>query len=628
MPVIKSNIISTTLRNNLHKSNFKSNLNKINLVFDNDIACFSQPVKKIKTPSKEDLIEKFKKISICNHSGFADLSANELEACKAYDIFLISLLKSGCKFDEYPITLFSNYWGGPGWNINFEKLGKNISRHSLLKNSTYFKKHPEEMEKIIFKQYMPQEEIDMFKVMQDKKFPRKGLIDVCKSGYFEDAINFYKKFHKKVCYGDLIRLSNERCPIYKYSKKLLLSDDDIVNLSAKNTKFDRMGIGEPSIQLTFKDGHIENHYLKTNYDSPEGFEVTKKELIYQKKGLITVKTLNSNLEVINETTFKKGRNPFSFKSLTLKTKDFYQSWEPSEIKGNYNIYHHDNNGKKYLIGLAEINQETGARHIEKDLTSFDGTKTHCVYSDKPNGDKFMFYQIKDSSGKILLQETSSTKFLSENHCISRRNAERYDIKYLKDRIVITRLQNGQLGDEVKEFVIGEDFDAGLKNVLKQMSGQELFNLKKSGIKSLIFTQNSSNAFCKDNCISIGDAYANNLYVLEHELGHAKDRYISGGRTALGLNSDLVDVFEVEQNLLFDNMSRTQSAYIDYLVAKFTEKDSLGGSLREALCDAQASVETPAFDEKLASRSILSQQFLPRTFAKTIELLKTLGSFYS
>ena len=37
---------------------------------------------------------------------------------------------------------------------------------------------------------------------------------------------------------------------------------------------------------------------------------------------------------------------------------------------------------------------------------------------------------------------------------------------------------------------------------------------------------------------------------------------------------------------------------------------------------------PAFDEKLAARSILSQQFLPRTFAKTIELLRNLGSFYS
>lgn len=136
------------------------------------------------------------------------------------------------------------------------------------------------------------------------------------------------------------------------------------------------------------------------------------------------------------------------------------------------------------------------------------------------------------------------------------------------------------------------------------------------------------AYCMDNCISMGDAYANNLYVLEHELGHAKDRFVSGGRTGLGLNSDLVEVFEIEQNLLFDNMSRTQSSYIDYLVAKFTEKESLGGSLREALCDAQAAVETPAFDEKLATRSILSQQFLPRTFAKTIELLKNLSDFYS
>lgn len=628
MSIIKINQVTDIINRPLQKIKTDNKFFSSVSVLDSDVACFSQPVKKIKTPSKEDLIEKFKKISICNHSGFADLSANELEACKAYDIFLISLLKSGCKFDEYPITLFSNYWGGPGWNINFEKLGKNISRHSLLKNSTYFKKHPEEMEKIIFKQYMPQEEIDMFKVMQDKKFPRKGLIDVCKCGYFEDAINFYKKFHKKVGYKDLMIIADERKPIYNYAKELLTTKKDVVRLSAKNTKRDRMAIGESSIQLTFKDGHKENHYMIVDYNSPNGVKIVKKEIISKKKGGVSVLTLNSQGEVINETTLKVGKNPYSFKSLTLKTKDFYQSWEPSEIAGNYNIYQHSSNGKKFLIGLAEVNKETGARHIEKDLTSFDGTKTHYVYSDKPNGDMILFYQIKDKSGKTLLEERSVRKFVSANHCISTRNNESFDIQILDDKIVVTKMSDGKLTDLSEEFVIGNGFDVELKNLLAQMSGLELFNLKKSGIKSLIFTQNSSNAFCMDNCISIGDAYANNLYVLEHELGHAKDRYISGGRTALGLNSDLVDVYEFEQDLLFKNMSRTQTSYLDYLIAVQSEKDSLGGSLREALCDAQAAVETPVFDDKLATRSVLALQFLPRTFAKTIELLKTLGSFYS
>ena len=619
MPIIKPSAINRVYQNS-HKINTVHNFKGINNSLKSDVANFA----KVKPETKEKLITKYKRISISNHSGFAELSMEGLEACKTYDKFLISLLKSGCKFDEYPINVISNYWGGAGWNINFEKLGKNMQRYNLLKNSNHFKKNPSEMERIIFKQYTPDEENYMFEAIKDKKIPRKALIDICDCGYLEDAIQFYKKHHKQVNYKDLIRLSNQPKPIYDYSKRLLIENKNITNLSAKNTLQDFNTIGESSVQITLKNGLKENHYLKVNYDVPNNIELTRKETLYNELGKTTIITENNQGEIINETIIKAGNTPYSFSSLITKTKDRTQSWVQSEIPGNYNIYEHDTNGKKYLIGLAEINKETGARHIEKDLTSFDGTKTHYFYSDKPNGNKFLYYEIKDKDGKTLMKETSKTKFIDDNHCISTRNDKSYDIQYTNNGMTVTKIKDGKLTDEKEVFTFDNDFDKEFKTVTKEISGNELFNLRKAGIKSLIFEKGGNNAHCIDKYISIGESYINDLYVLEHELGHAKDRYISGGRTGLGLNPELVKIFKEEQNLLFDNTTRAQSSYIDYLVAKKTPKESYGGSLREALSDAQASVETPVFSEELATRSVLAQQFLPKTIAKTISLLKEKG----
>ena len=84
-PVIKPITIRNVIKNGTQKTNMCQNFGAKLKPLRKDIACFEN-----KTPiTKEKLISEFNRISVSNHSGFADLTPEGIEACKTYDKFLV-----------------------------------------------------------------------------------------------------------------------------------------------------------------------------------------------------------------------------------------------------------------------------------------------------------------------------------------------------------------------------------------------------------------------------------------------------------------------------------------------------------------------------------------------------------
>ena len=330
--------------------------------------------------------------------------------------------------------------------------------------------------------------------------------------------------------------------------------------------------------------------------------------------------------------------------------DFY---DISTVSGEYEMWRTESNGHKHLIGLAEISPN-GKKHIEKNLTSLDGTKTNTVYSEDEKGNSFHFYQIKSADGEVLLETKKTRKTISENHYQTMEDGQGYDIEIKDDKVVITKLDNdnNKTEDSVvysfidmnssdigkvlsfdrrkKEFKSEKEFELKRKEYAESILGKNVISKdlrpavsKLSGSEWFALAQNTSvimpnndedSASSGAGFILLGTSLKDNLSVLEHELGHEKANYFD-----LYNNEEIKAIYEEEKELFTSSFPDEIIKQIDYFLEVPSAKEIR--PLDETIAETNALLNTYQSLSRIQDRTVLLQQYFPKTIAKIAEVMK-------
>ena len=123
---------------------------------------------------------------------------------------------------------------------------------------------------------------------------------------------------------------------------------------------------------------------------------------------------------------------------------------------------------------------------------------------------------------------------------------------------------------------------------------------------------------------------NDLFVVLHELGHAKDfkdfgkngvvAMLLGEDNLINTNSELNKIFTEEKEAFNKAFPTAQRENIDYFLHTLDRNGDSGGGLRETIAESNALSETPKSNELIAIRSQYLQQYFPRTIACLSHLL--------
>ena len=289
-----------------------------------------------------------------------------------------------------------------------------------------------------------------------------------------------------------------------------------------------------------------------------------------------------------------------------------EKYEISDLAGTPNIKHIYPNGSEKIISSGSYDENTGKTTVKKDMTSTDGTRTQYFYEDDADGNMHSAYKITDKNGNVLLDKTMSFEVIDENTCISTENDKKYEIKFTDGKINVTNLNTGE--------VTSLDFDAkaeGNKEKLmasfRHMPAEEIIALGQTtdNFKGIENT-NMSTYSAVSRTISSGD----NLFVILHEAGHAKDYAnvdVKQKETLLNSifsNPEVNKVFEEEKEAFNRAFPLAQRDHISYFIKTSEYKDGI----QEAIAETNALLNTRNTEELFSIRSHYLQQYFPRTIA--------------
>lgn len=315
----------------------------------------------------------------------------------------------------------------------------------------------------------------------------------------------------------------------------------------------------------------------------------------------------------------------------------------SKIKGEFEINEISQDGKKYKIGLSEYDKKKG-KHIEKHLTSLDGTNTDYIYADDKKGNRYFYYKITDKDEKVLYRSEKKFKVLSPNHFLSTTDGLSFDILYEKDRIIITKLDES--GDKIeykikdytekdyinlnefsidaeskeeakllnKELFLGDlaaeegliekyTVDKKIVNILKNLSGEEWFSLANSNVLTLISDIEKKTAHSLGKGIQISPDEMR-FSTLEHEIGHEKFNQLR-----LYQDEELLKIYGQEKDLFLTNLPDIATKQPGYFI-----RDMMSNGFSETAAEANLIVNAPQQWESIGSRTMFLQQYFPRTIA--------------
>ncbi len=294
---------------------------------------------------------------------------------------------------------------------------------------------------------------------------------------------------------------------------------------------------------------------------------------------------------------------------------------PSEVNGVFDIRYVDAKGKETVVSSGKIDKKTGETTIKKNMVSLDGTKTDYAYYDDPQGNRIVDYKITDKNGKVLLNNSSTFEVVNENHFVSTKNNQKYDILVDQHDINVTDMNNPKRKARISiDRQIKGDKKEILKS-LKAMPGEELFKVAES-TKKLVGSKDVLESYYDPGDKSIHSG--SNLFVIMHELGHARDfRDVDGSSDeaytntlfkSMSENKDIQKVYDEERNAFNKAFPDTQRDHIDYFINKATHYGGELGGLGETIAESNALLTTPKSHELLAMRSQYLQQYFPKTIA--------------
>lgn len=291
---------------------------------------------------------------------------------------------------------------------------------------------------------------------------------------------------------------------------------------------------------------------------------------------------------------------------------------PSEVEGIYNVKSVDSTGKVTILSSG-VKDKNGCVTVKKNTESLDGTKSHYEYYDDPVGNRITYYKITDKKGKVLLDDTQSFEVVSKDTCISSHKGKSFEIKTDEAGMKIRNLQSGeiiQIEFETQFKVQRQE----LKELLSRVNAEELIALNKKGVHLNYVEGILKSSIHDDKTLDTGK----NVFVLEHETGHAKDvrNFTKDGflkKRFLASNPILNKVYNAEKKLFVDSQPLSIQNHIAYFINSARYAKDLRHPLREVIAESNGVLKSYQSFEPLAIRTNYLQQFFPRTIAKAAEL---------
>ena len=300
---------------------------------------------------------------------------------------------------------------------------------------------------------------------------------------------------------------------------------------------------------------------------------------------------------------------------------------PSEVNGVFDIVYEDAKGNKTQVSEGHYDKKTGITTVKKNMTSLNGTRTTYSYEDDPKGNRIVDYKITDKNGKVLLDKSSTFEVVNDNKFISTRNNEKYEITVDKHDINVVDMNNPKRQARISiDNQIKGNKEKIMKS-LKAMPGEELFKVAQT-TKKLVGNKDVLESYYDPSNKEIHSG--ENLFVILHELGHARDyRDVDGSSDeayadtvdmAIQEDPEVQKVYDKERKAFNKAFPDTQRDHIDYFINKITHYGGELGGLGETIAESNALLTTPKTHELLAIRSQYLQQYFPETIAKLSEKL--------
>ena len=381
-----------------------------------------------------------------------------------------------------------------------------------------------------------------------------------------------------------------------------------------------------TIQAAGKDGQVNTELL----DKDLNRRAIENMSLYQSGG--TVYQIKKVHDVKNNTTSKvrlevddQGYPTVTHEVRVIKDKNGNvkrkEYTAPSEVNGIFDIVSVDAKGNKTQISEGHYDKKTGITTVKKNMESLDGTKTIYSYEDDPQGNRISEYKIVDKKGNVLLEKNSTFEVVDENHFISTRNDDKYDITVDDHNINVKDMNNP---DRKAVISIDKSIKGNKQEImksLKAMPGEELFKVAES-TRKLVGSKDVLESYYDPGDKSIHSG--SNLFVILHELGHARDfrdvdgtndeTYVDTLDMSLSEDEEIQKVYDEERKAFNKAFPDTQRDHIDYFINKVTHYGGELGGLGETIAESNALLTTPKTHEVLGIRSQYLQQYFPRTIA--------------
>ena len=311
--------------------------------------------------------------------------------------------------------------------------------------------------------------------------------------------------------------------------------------------------------------------------------------------------------VQNQVRIQRDKNGKTIKTEYMTT---------SEVKGVYDIKNVYPNGKVEQVSSGKIDKKTGIVSVKRDMKSLDGTRTEYLYENDPQGNRIIDYKITDENGKTLLNYSQSFEVIDDNHFVSSKNGEVYDIKLSNDKNILTvtdKNTNKENKLNLGKMLRGDK--AAMISLLKKFPGEELINLKDT-------TKILKGASNMEDCCYWPDKreidIVDDLYSVLHELGHAKD--FDTGNEVLTGRKDVQEVFDKEREAFNKAFPNAQRDHINYFIDVKDHYSGFRGGLEETVAESNAILNSYNGQMDIAARAQYMQQYFPKTIAKLSTLL--------
>ncbi|MBR1942794.1 hypothetical protein IJ843_03555 [bacterium] len=380
------------------------------------------------------------------------------------------------------------------------------------------------------------------------------------------------------------------------------------------------------IKASTKDNQVNTELLDKNLNR----QAVENMSLYQQNGTVyQIKKVN---DVRNNTTSKvrltvdeQGYPTVTHEIRVVKDKKGNvvrkEYTAPSEVNGIFDIKYVDAKGNEKVVSEGHVDKKTGITTIKKDMESLDGTRTIYSYEDDPEGNRISDYKIVDKDGKVLLNNSNTFEVVSENKFRSSKNDQQYEITVDEHDINVKDLNKPERQATIS---IDKQIKGNKKEILKSlksMPGEELFKLSQS-TKKLVGTKDVLESYYDPGDKSIHSG--SNLFVIMHELGHARDfrdvdgssddAYMNTLYKSISANKDVQKTYDEEREAFNKAFPDTQRDHIDYFINKATHYGGELGGLGETIAESNALLTTPKTHELLAIRSQYLQQYFPKTIA--------------